>query len=172
MRAHRRQILPVLLVALVALVLAAVAGAAGGRDSAVGAGTLADPNDPGGTDLSFAFAATDTSSTGVDALGVFHLRKRASNTELFGRVICLKVTGNRAVIAGVVKRASGTQPGEPVGPGDSFLAFAEDNGRGKPAVDNLSIFTFHDPAPSADLCTADESGPPAITGGNITVRDR
>src|SRR3954451_9642292 len=104
MRVHRRHTIPsILLAALTALVLAAVASAAGGRDSAIGAGTLPDPNDPGGSDLSFNFAATNTSATGVDARGILHLRKRASDTELLGRVICLRVTGNRAVIAGVVK---------------------------------------------------------------------
>src|SRR4051812_22725519 len=161
MHVDRRHAVTALVVAaLAALALAAVAGAAGGRDTATGAGKAPDPNFPG-TELSFVFAARNTSMTGVEANGVFILSHRAVNSELRGRVICLKVVGNRAVIAGEVVRARGPQPGEPVTRGDSFLAFTEDNGTGTRAgaVDNLSIFTFHDPAPTADLCNADESGP-------------
>src|SRR4051794_22083206 len=120
MRVHRpHAVSAVVLAALVVLALAAIASAAGGRDSAVGTGTWPDPSDPGGPDFSFAFSARNTTDASFDARGVFQLRKRATGTELQGRVICLKVTGNRAVIGGVVRRASGTQPGEPVGTGDS-----------------------------------------------------
>jgi hypothetical protein len=108
----------------------------------------------------------------VTADGYVRLENPSTGSALRGRVICLKAEGNRAVIAGVVTSSVGQAPGEPVGPGDSVLLFAEDHGQRKPPADALSVFTFPSPAPSEALCDASESGPPAIAKGRIVVRDR
>jgi hypothetical protein len=167
----RRTTLGTLVAVAAALACVTAAGAAGGRDDARGSGKYPDPNAPG-TDGSFSFSAANTSSSGLDARGRITLTNPATNSDFRGRVICLKVTGKRAEIGGVVTSSTGQAPGEPVVPGDSFVTFAEDNGKSKSIRDSLVTFTFHDPAPSLDLCNADQSGQTLITSGRITVRDR
>src|SRR4051794_23320714 len=96
----RRITLFTLLAIAAALACVTAAAAAGGRDDARGTGKYPDPNAPG-TDASFSFSATNTSSSGVDARGRLALTNPATNSDFRGRVICLKVTGGRAVIGGV-----------------------------------------------------------------------
>jgi hypothetical protein len=144
---------------------------AAGRDEATGRGAAPDAAAPGSV-YAFDFRARALSSSGAGATGRFRLADRAAGWEIRGEVICLKLVSSiRAVGAGTVTYAAGSGIGGQLLPGDSFLFFAEDHGHRRGA-DAFSPFAFHDPAPSTALCDASESGPAAISRGQITVRDR
>jgi hypothetical protein len=162
--------LSVLITAVVALLALAVPASAGkGSDLAQGSGTTADPNAPG-TSFAFHFNATgDTNS----ARGSVRFTNRSTGTQIRGDVICLQLEGpQRAVIAGRITSVRGPAPYDALEPGDAFLLFAEDNGKARNVTDKLSPFFFIAEPPTAALCDADESGPPAIESGHVTIRDR
>jgi hypothetical protein len=158
------------LAGLTALAVTGSSGAAGGRDEADGKGVYPDPTGS----LAFDFRAVNVSRSGDEARGKLEIRNRSTGSRLRGEVICLQLEGSaRAVVAGRITSLTGVAPGgSDVGPGDSFLFFAEDDGKSKSASDRLAVFTFSHPAPTIDLCNADQSGPHPIESGRITVRDR
>jgi hypothetical protein len=166
-----RKIVGVLAAAGAVAAAAGPVGAASSGDLAQGNGTTPDPSAPG-TDFAFSFQAIGDTS---NAKGSLRLANRSTGTKIRGDVICLQLEGpQRAVIAGRVTSAQGPPPYGPpdLEPGDAFLLFAEDNGKSKTDTDKLSIFLLPDTPPSSELCDADQSGPPPITSGHVTIRDR
>ena len=161
--------LAVLTTILAIACLAAPASAGRGSDLAQGTGTTADANAPG-TSFAFQFTATgDTNS----AKGSVRFTNRSTGTQIRGDVICLQLEGpQRAVIAGRITSVRGPAPYDTLERGDAFLLFAEDNGKARNVTDKLSPFFFIGEPPTSALCDADESGPPAIESGHITIRDR
>ena len=105
---------------------------------------------------------------GSDAAGTFATRYPNGDPDLRGRVVCLTVRGNRAMVGGVVESVSGSNPGAtPVGSGVLFAV--TDNGEPGPGRDTqVSYLGVENP----NSCAVQENAMEfALTEGNFTVHD-
>ena len=105
---------------------------------------------------------------GTDAAGTFATRYPNGDPDLRGRVVCLTVSGNRAMIGGIVESASGSNPGANP-PGSGVLLAVTDNGEPGPGQDTEISYLGVENARS---CAIQEAGSElALTEGNFTVHD-
>jgi hypothetical protein len=130
-------------------------------DSASGAGQIQS----GGALRTFTFSAV-TQSDGT-VTGQAEIINRAANVKIHLAINCLEVTGNTAVVSGVVTQSNALD----VDVGDIGVFAVRDNGAGSGAPrDEITSVEFN-PASSGEDCTVGTTQPfVPIQAGNITVQ--
>jgi len=105
---------------------------------------------------------------GEDASGTFATSYPNGNPELRGRVVCLTVAGNRAMVGGIVESASGE--GSSANPPGSGVLFAiTDNGEPGAGRDTEVSYIGVE---NANSCALQDNGQELLlTDGNFTVHD-
>jgi hypothetical protein len=103
--------------------------------------------------------------SGQEAEGYFWIRQESprGNLDFSGRVTCLSINGNRAVVGGEVER------GKLLPPGRGVLIEYVDRGEGAGEGPDLSRPTGRPEPPTSCPAALDIAQP--ITSGNITVHD-
>jgi uncharacterized repeat protein (TIGR01451 family) len=102
---------------------------------------------------------------GEDASGTFATRYGQSALILRGRVVCLTIAGNRAMVGGVVETSN--TPVNPVGSG-VLLAFTDNGEPGAGRDTEVSYLGIEDPRTCA---LGDPTREIALTEGNFIVHD-
>ena len=123
----------------------------------------------GETAIATKFHLNGTSAAdGSDARGVAKLKNKQESTLRQGRIVCLRVQGNEAIIGIELHKA------DPSDPADFRTLAARDNGAppkgNKPGVDQLQQVSSSDTPPTCtDALPADMGAP--IAKGDITIVD-
>jgi hypothetical protein len=137
-------------------------------DTASGLGVRA----PNGVLFSF---DAHSSPSGANPAGTFTMA--IGSLTFTGSVTCLRVTGNTAVITGVIASGSGGSPD--TDPGQPFVVIVEDHGKARHGVspDKMSFVVFgtgigDDVSLCADPDTATGPDRFALLSGDIVVKDR
>ena len=138
---------------------------AAGNPHANGGGTVAEL----GEKSTFAFNAVQQLTGSVQGHLTYHVR--ALDVTFHMQNDCLKITGNRAVIAGTVTMVTGTSPLVPfLVPGARGIFQVEDNGSGSNANPDLVSDVFVYPLGSTVDCTIVPPAPYLPIDGNVSVK--
>jgi hypothetical protein len=149
----------ILLALLITLTMPQISAAAKGNPSANGGGTTIE----GGQKSTFVFNAVKQKNGSVNGHMVYHFR--SSDLTIYMTINCLKITGNNAVLSGVVTKVTGTAPAY-IFVGQKAVFKVVDNGQGKGASPDLisDVILF-----SGANCMTSAPSPYLPIQGNIQV---